>query len=83
MICQHKNLHKKFTEASTLLYKFNYIIYSDKLIYIYSVYIYSIYIYIYIYTLPSIHSLETPLAKCGFGRYHHKSLSFFGANTVH
>ncbi len=32
-------------------------------------------------TLPS-KSLETPLAKCGFGRYQHKSLSFFGANTL-
>ncbi len=47
------------------------------------IYIY-IYIYIciyFIYTLPS-KSLETPLAKCGFGRYQNKSLSFFGANTL-
>ncbi len=31
-------------------------------------------------TLP-YKSLET-LAKCGFGRYQHKSLAFFGANTL-
>ncbi len=54
--------------------------YIYKYIYIHGIYIY-IYIYIYIHTLPS-KSLETPLAKCGFGRYHHKSLSFFGANTL-
>ncbi len=39
-------------------------------------------IYIYcIYT--ALQKLGNTLAKCGFGRYQHKSLSFFSANTVH
>ncbi len=48
-----------------------------------------IYIYIYIYTHTHTHTAlrekclpKSPRKKRGFGQYQHKSLSFFGANTL-